>query len=83
MEELYCIKHGEMTCADGQTHETLRLAIEEGAMVIQGGVCSYEYGFAFCPPPEEFFLTGQQDHPSPEEMEMLNSTATELFTDWS
>lgn len=83
MEELYCIKHEEMTCPENGTHEVLHLAIEEGAAVIEGGICSYEYGLAFCPPPEEFFLVGHHDYPSPEEIEELNSIVTELFTDWS
>lgn len=84
---LFCIEHQKVVearplefCPYG--HEHCAVTNYEDATVIDIDFCCFEGGYTFVPPPEEFFLVGHADLPTPEEIEEINRSVDELLTTW-
>lgn len=85
---IYCIDHENVVngremefCEFG--HDNFITALSEHGVVLENDFCCFDKGYAFVPPPDEFYLRGRETMPSVEELELINSTASELLTDWS
>lgn len=85
---LYCIEHEETfpvvsteECPAAHDLGTVTF-ISDGAVIIEGNHCCFDSGYAFCPPPQEFFIVSHNVVPCPEEIAQLDASAVELFTHW-
>lgn len=85
---LYCFEHEAMfqevsteACPAAHDIGTITV-ITDGVVMIESNYCCFDMGYATCPPPDEFAITGTQNPPTDEEIAGMNSTATELYTTW-
>lgn len=85
---LYCIGHEKMVnevplefCPIGHDHDMV--SDYDGVVVVEIDFCCFEQGYAVCPPPALSATSGKICDPDAEEIEYLDSVATELLTEWS
>lgn len=85
---LYCIGHEKMVeevpldfCPMG--HNQDMVSDYDGVVVVELDFCCFEKGYATCPPPALFMTRGRINAPDAEEIEHLDSVASEMLTGWS
>lgn len=85
---LYCIEHEDLFTAVSTeacpiSHDLGNVTVIIGDVVVmENNYCCFDEGFAFCRPPEEFFIASHAEVPSHDEMQHLDLSAAELFTTW-